>query len=322
MSLRSHVQILLLAAALFLCSALPAQRPSPPVAKDLIQGTVESLAKIVGQEYFDAEMAERVGKRLRDDLAQGQYDDASSPRSLARMLTRDVFAVTKDKHLSVFVVRKSDADESSDNKPDVSREERARQANFGIQRVEILPGNVGYLNVTHFYRPEEARDTLAAAMRVLQSADTLIIDMRQNSGGSPGTVAMLASYVFAEPDLPLFKIIGRRSGSRQYSTQAEPPPSRNGTRRVFVLTSARTFSAGEGFAYILQERRRATVIGETTAGAANPGRPFPVNEHFEAVIPTGRIATAIRGGNWEGTGVKPDVPSPAAQALDAALAQQ
>jgi C-terminal processing protease CtpA/Prc len=49
-------------------------------------------------------------------------------------------------------------------------------------------------------------------------------------------------------------------------------------------------------------------VGERTAGAANPGRPFPVNDHFEVAVPTGKVVSAIRGGNWEGSGVTPDVP--------------
>ena len=87
-----------------------------------------------------------------------------------------------------------------------------------------------------------------------------------------------------------------------------------------MLTSARTFSAGEGLAFILQEHKRATIVGETTSGADNPGRPFAITDSFEAVIPTGRVATAVRGSNWEGVGVKPDVHSSAAKALDAAHA--
>jgi C-terminal processing protease CtpA/Prc len=72
-------------------------------------------------------------------------------------------------------------------------------------------------------------------------------------------------------------------------------------------TSSRTFSASEGVAYLLQERHRAEVVGEVTAGAANPGRPYPVNDRFSASVPNGRVKSAIGRGNWEGSGVTPDV---------------
>jgi C-terminal processing protease CtpA/Prc len=74
-----------------------------------------------------------------------------------------------------------------------------------------------------------------------------------------------------------------------------------------VLTSSRAFSAGEGFAFLLQERHRAMVIGQRTAGAANPGQPYPVNALFRITIPNGRVRSAVGGGNWEGLGIIPDV---------------
>ena len=205
--------------------------------------------------------------------------------------------------------------------PDRSREARGRRENFGVQRVEILAGNVGYLNLTAYYRPDEVRDTLSAAMQTLQNADAIILDMRSNSGGSPETVALLVSYFFDAPQLPLFSVVDRLGGRREYFTEKTPPRERNELRPVYVLTSKRTFSAGEGTAFLLQERQRAEVIGETTAGAANPGKPFPINSRFEATVPNGKIEAAVTGGNWEGGGVKPDVAVPAADALRAAHAR-
>jgi retinol-binding protein 3 len=321
MSFRSHLLVSLQSLGLLcilLASVLCGQ--DRPVDRNLIRETVESLAKLIGDEYFDAETAERVGERLQEQLAAGRYDDVPSLPALAKKLTDDLFEVTKDKHLAVFVSHPADKDEDGDKKPAASRQEQGRQANFGVKHVEVLSGNVGYLNLTHFYRPEEAKEALAAAMLLLRNADALIIDMRENTGGSPETVAQLASYLFAEPKLPLFKITSRHAESQQYSTADEPPPGHDAARPVFVLTSARTFSAGEGLAFLLQERKRATIVGETTSGAANPGRPFAVNKSFEAIIPTGRVVTAIGETNWEGIGVKPDVPSSAAKALAAAHA--
>jgi C-terminal processing protease CtpA/Prc len=237
------------------------------------------------------------------------------------MLTRDLFESTNDKHLAVAVV----GDVSSTDEPrrtlDRSRHERGRHENFGVQRVEVLPGNVGYLNLTSFYRPEESRDTLSAAMHTLQYAESLILDMRANAGGSPETASLLASYFFLAPELPLFKIVDRSGEARLYSTEKAIPLERNETRPLYVLTSAKTFSAGEGIAFILQERQRAEIVGEKTACAANPGRPYRVNSHFEVVVPNGKIVTAMTRRNWEGSGVSPDITVPASDALRVAYAR-
>jgi C-terminal processing protease CtpA/Prc len=98
-------------------------------------------------------------------------------------------------------------------------------------------------------------------------------------------------------------------------------PNRHERRPVYVLTSTSTFSGGEGVAFLLQERHRAEIVGETTAGAANPGRPYPVNDRFSVTVPNGRLRSAISGRNWEGAGVTPDVKAPSASALQVAHAR-
>jgi C-terminal processing protease CtpA/Prc len=159
-------------------------------------------------------------------------------------------------------------------------------------------------------------------MKLLSHADALILDMRNNSGGSPGTVAFLMSYLLDEPGAVLFEILHRApEPADRYATESTPLPERDPLRPVHVLTSPRTFSAGEGLAFLLQERRRAEVVGETTAGAANPGKPYPVNDRFSVTVPNGRVRSAIGGGNWEGTGVAPDVTTTAAEALQVAYAR-
>jgi C-terminal processing protease CtpA/Prc len=273
-------------------------------------GTVNLLADLVADEYFDAEVAKQASQQLRDSLAAGRYDNAP-PEELAALLTKDLLATTHDKHLVVSVTRPA---------PARAREDDGKRRNFGVQRVEVLPGNVGYLNLTAFCRPEEAGDAIAAAMKVLSNAEALILDLRENGGGAPDTVALVASYLFDGPSLPLFEIVPRYGkGGGRYVTQAVP--GRHGTRPIFVLTSSATFSGGEGLAFLLQERGRAKVIGERTAGAANPGRPYRIDATFEVTIPNGRLSSVVAGKNWEGAGVVPDVKVDAAEALSVAHAR-
>ena len=146
--------------------------------------------------------------------------------------------------------------------------------------------------------------------------------MRANSGGSPGTVALFISYLLDAPDLPLFDILHRAPlPPDHYATEMTPPADRDAKRPVYVLTSANSFSAAEGLPFLLQERHRAEIVGEVTAGAANAGRPYRVNARFSVTIPNGRIRSAIGGGNWEGAGVTPDVRTTAADALKTAHAR-
>lgn len=292
----------------------------PPA--ELVRDTVDTLATVVDREYFDPAAARRVATALRQRLAEKRYESVETADALARALTADLFDLTHDKHLAVSVVTEPGPGTVAPRSDrDDSREAAVRRTNAGVQRVEVLAGNVGYLNLTTFFRPDEARDALAGAMRVLQRADALVLDLRGNGGGSPETAALLASYLFDQPGLPLFEIADRSGQRRSYATEAVPLAERNGTRPMYVLTDRRTFSAGEGVAFILQERGRAEVVGEPTAGAANPGRSYPVNARFAVVVPNGKVMTAVSGRNWEGVGVAPDVPATAADALRVAHAR-
>jgi hypothetical protein len=76
---------------------------------------------------------------------------------------------------------------------------------------------------------------------------------------------------------------------------------------LFVLTSERTFSGAEEFSYNMQTQKRATLIGQTTGGGANPGGTRRINEKLEVFIPTGKAINPITKTNWEGVGVIPEV---------------
>lgn len=299
--------LLVLACAVSVPSA---QSPSGPrtttLSSDTLRSTVMDLADIVGREYMDAAVALRIADALRRRVDAGEYASLTTPDALATRLTRDLLTESQDKHLAVTLVRASSPTAPAATKPS-TREEDVRGTNGGVQRVEILPGNVGYLNLTSFWRLEEAREPIGTAMRLLQHADALIIDMRENGGGSPETVAFLMGHLFDEGGLPMFDIVSRSGNVVSYATPASAPAERRPRRPACVLTSSRTFSAGEGFAFLLQERRRAEIVGERTAGAANPGRPYRVSELFEVTVPNGKVRSAVGGGNWEGRGVTPDI---------------
>jgi C-terminal processing protease CtpA/Prc len=86
-----------------------------------------------------------------------------------------------------------------------------------------------------------------------------------------------------------------------------------------VLTSDRTFSGGEEFAYNLKHFGRATIVGETTVGGAHPTEPVELPRDFVMGVPNARPVHPVTGTNWEGSGVEPDIAVPAETALEVAL---
>jgi tetratricopeptide (TPR) repeat protein len=194
-----------------------------------------------------------------------------------------------------------------------------RAENYGFERVERLEGNVGYLKFNYFGPIDRVRETAAAAMRMLAGADAIIFDLRENGGGSPETVRFICSYLFGERTH--LNSLYWREGDRteEFWTLEDLPSERMPDVPVFVLTSNRTFSGAEEFAYNLRTRDRATLVGETTGGGANPGGGYPLPGGLMIFVPEGRAINPVTGTNWEGVGVVPHVEAPAAQALDVAL---
>ena len=200
--------------------------------------------------------------------------------------------------------------------------ELQRRNNFGFQQVEILPGNIGYVRLGQFPDiafddpKDPAREQADAALTLTRNADALIIDLRNSPGGRPAMVGYLISAL-VENATPIYNVFHWRDGDSVEAPDvpyAHPRPN----QPVYLLTSGRTASAAEGFSYTLQAAKRAIVIGESTAGGANPGGFVDVGGGFAVFVSSGSPVNPITGGNWEGTGVLPDVRVAAGDALVAA----
>lgn len=97
-----------------------------------------------------------------------------------------------------------------------------------------------------------------------------------------------------------------------------PGPAFGEHKPVYVLTGPDTFSAAEDLAYTLQQLGGARTVGEPTRGGAHPREQFRVDTHLDVTISFARSINPVSGTNWEGTGVRPDVPAPAADAFERA----
>lgn len=283
--------------------------------------TVEAIATLLADRYTFPETGQKMAARLRDKLMRGEYSTFTSGAQFAQRLTLDLREISRDKHLGVRfspepLAPGRRAEDPSPEQAAAFRESQRRE-NGGADKVEILEGNIGYLHLTHFGLAEIAGPRLAAAMEFLQGADALIVDLRNNGGAvDPGSIAILCSYFFP-PGRVHLNSLHWREGSRVEQSWTLPllPGARYLDRPVYLLTSGRTFSGAEEFAYNLQTRKRAILVGERTGGGANPGGETAATEHFAVWVPTGRAENPVTGKNWEGVGVEPEVPVKAGKAL-------
>lgn len=266
---------------------------------------VAAAARALEDNYVFPDLGRRMADHLRVRESAGAYAALTDPAELARVLTADIQSVNGDKHLRVRA-------------PSVAGGPPRR--GFGgpaLARIEVLPGNIGYLDVRLFPPLPMVEREIAGAMQTVAGTRALLIDARRHRGGSPETVAFFCSYLFGAEPVHLNSLYHRATGrTTDFFTDPTVPGTRFGPDRpIYVLTSRTTFSAGEELCYNLQTRQRATLIGETTGGGANPGRTHALPGGFTVFVSNGRAINPITGTNWEGVGVKPEVPVPAAEAF-------
>jgi Peptidase family S41 len=286
-----------------------------------VNAVTEDVISLVRERYVDSAAAAAIGQAMTASLAGGRYP--ADERLLAEAVTADLQSVNGDQHLRLLY----HADPLPERNRGDDAEEYAAMTRWadqtcgGVARVERLDGNVGYLDFQPVLFPASiCGDMIAAAMSLISSAQALIADVRHCIGGDPAMVALACSYLHGPEPVELTGLYeARLSRVTQSWTLPFVPGRRFGpSRPVYVLTSAATFSGGEQFAYDLQQLKRATIIGERTKGGANAREGFRVHAHLEATISVARGVNPVSGGNWEGTGVTPDIEVPAGQALDRA----
>ncbi|MDR3447499.1 S41 family peptidase [Dyella sp.] len=313
------MRYLLLVGCLLPFSLAFAQPQSPSLQPAATRSVVQTLIGALDNYVFSAK-AKSIQAYLR--AHEAVYMRIDNAEALASRLTDDLRSIGNDKHFRVRYSDVADAESSTEtDQAEMLREHEAEEANaMGIRSVTRLPGNVGYLKLSYFSNDPESSNIVAAAMWLLQGSDALIIDLRHNQGGTTSMLDDLLAYFFVDQQKlrsVSTRSLGKISVENGYTSLYTPAP-RFIDKPLFVLTDSRTFSAGEECAYDLQALKRATLVGETTAGGANPGSDHDLGNRFEVFIPTGLVSNPITKANWEGVGVTPDVPVSAAMALEMA----
>lgn len=282
--------------------------------KKVIDGVISSL----NEYYIDPPLAQQMANTLRAHEASSDYNTISDGDAFAAQLTKDLRNVSHDKHLVVaFSPFKMPTTEPTPE-DEARRHHQMEHDNCGFEKVEILLNNIGYVKLNAFMDASFCGPTAAAAMAFVAHTDAIIFDLRQNGGGQPTMVALIASYLFDQPTHLIDMYNRKENSTKQNWTLPYLPGSRLARQPVFVLTSKRTFSAAEEFAFDLKNQKRATVVGETTGGGAHGVSGHTVADYFTVGVPFGKPLDPVTGTNWEGTGVEPDVKVSATDALEAA----
>ena len=281
-----------------------------------VRSDIDDIARVIEANYFDAQRGTAIAGDLRKAASSGEFDRHANRTELAKELTQRLRKL--DGHLGV---RWQGDDAQTQASPRRRRSEPPEgRINYGFKRIERLPGNLAYIELPYTAHIDfkdsrsAAKRAADAALTLTRDADAVILDVRNNGGGSPTMVGYIVS-AFVDAKANVYNTFHSRKGPVLSERPETPYDAPMTTVPLIVLVNGGTASAAESIAFTLQTAKRATVVGTRTAGAANPGASFDTASGYSVFVATGAPRNPINGRNWEGVGVKPDVEADDERAL-------
>lgn len=306
-------------------STAVAQAPTAITAEADAAAVVAAARALVAERYVVPETAARLDTALAEAALRGDFAGLSG-EALAAKINGVMRTVTADGHLSVSWNPVMSAELAAAGPPQEGEDEmpaeflrQIERDNAGVRKLEVLPGNIRYLDYRGFWwGTPAAEEALASAMAFLRGGKALIIDLRSNGGGSAEAVAAMTSY-FLPPDTALARFETRGRAGEASRTTATPFTLAG--KPLYVLTSRSSFSAAEEFATHVSAFGFGTLVGATTGGGGFNNEFFALPGGQVISISTGRPVHAVTGGDWEEVGVAPVIAVAPDKALVRAQAE-
>jgi hypothetical protein len=331
-------------------NAIALEGPAAPAGDPAL-----ALADLLETGYVIPEIGKRYAAMLRQKAAAGAYKDIADPADLGQRLTADLLAVSPDRHLRVVPAAMLGPNDRPQPRPadgtkpqPAATPPRAPAGPQPLRRIAIedagwIAKDVAYIRFTGFPDDPETAVVCDRFMREHAAAKAVIIDSRYNGGGGIVQMNAMLPYLYAKPtvlvQMEMVASIAKARGnpfdgdafirpasgasSGIIRTEHYVVPKTDETRlfgaKAFYLVSGRTASAAEHLALAFKHTGRATLIGETTAGANHFGGFEPIGGGLAVFLPVGRTIDPATGKDWEGTGIVPDVAVAPTLALQEAL---
>ena len=276
---------------------------------------ISELQNKITNQYVLTENIEMIQHTLSKLKASEEFKLIETRNELAKILATTIREY--DGHFTVLW--SAPTKEKTQKKTYEGWFSKLERKNSGFNKVEVLKGNIGYIDFWGFDNLNDSSKRKAkAAMMFVEDAEAIIFDLRKNGGGSAEMIQFISSYFFKEKT-HLNSFYNRRTKQQiEFWTFDDIEGKVRPNVPIFILTSDYTFSAAEEFAYNFKNLKRASIIGESTGGGANPINVIDLGNGFSASIPISKAVNPITKTNWEGVGVQPDIVIDSEKAFDLA----
>lgn len=305
--------LLITAICLLLFLAVHAQpRPPKAVSRQEIAVAVDTIAALLKRNYVYEEKGAQIAAHLLEQHKQNAFSGATDWRIFDSLATAILRGYGKDGHLYVrydpeqvkAIRSEMNMKAPAPGEDDFHHGKAAAEKNYGFRELRILEGNVGYIRLSEMNFSIKSRPLLYAAMQFVARTKALVIDLRNNGGGGSEVGPVFESF-FLPANTPLLEFKNREGKIKKDMTWNRLPQEKY-DKPLYILVDKGTASAAEAFTYVLQAHKRAIVIGQPSAGAANMNTFYPVNDEVFVSIST--MAPSLPGTqeSWEQKGVQPD----------------
>jgi hypothetical protein len=174
----------------------------------------------------------------------------------------------------------------------------------GGDRMEYgtLPDGIGYIRILTFENGTWISE-FASVLASLRDTKGLIIDVRDNGGGSTNMSDIVVSRFLTSP-LPYFPMY--RGGMLQPIYSLSPSGPFTYSSPVVVLINGVSFSTTECFAEMMKQIQNVTVVGDTTGGGGGAPEYYPLPSGRQIRVSTKNICR-YDGQPQEWNGIPPDI---------------
>ena len=219
-----------------------------------------------------------------------KYTPSSTEKCRKLMTARKIFRSWSDTTATYQVIRNQDTVNLTLN---LKKASAFHEKQNPTVEWTVLQDSIGYIRILSMMDP--IVDEFDRAYQQVKDLSNLIVDVRENGGGSSGNGKKICEYLIHKPQphcvSPDWEIIPRKDSYKG---------------KLFLLTSTYTFSAAESFTLDLKESGNAIIIGEGTGGdTGNRPRTFHTTNGIYFRLPTREPSFSPNGFPMEGKSIMP-----------------